>query len=151
MKPRTRLLAIDPGQVRLGLAISDAERRLASPLTTYTRRSPQQDAEFFQRLVHEEEVGQLVVGLPVHMSGAEGQKAGEARTFGKWLGQVTQLPVVFFDERLTTVEAEGFLLAAGLTNKRRKLRRDRVAAQILLQTYLDAGCPADDVPRPLEE
>jgi putative holliday junction resolvase len=147
---RTRLLGVDYGSVRVGLAVSDAERRIASPLTTYPRRSPRQDADFFRKLVHDEEVGQLVVGLPVHMSGAEGQKAREAREFGKWLGEVTQLPVVFFDERLTTVEAEGFLLAAGLTNKRRKHRRYRVAAQILLQTYLEAGCPAEGAPPPLE-
>jgi putative Holliday junction resolvase len=145
------LLGVDYGSVRVGLAVSDAERRIASPLTTYTRRSRQRDAEFFRKLVHDEEVEQLVVGLPAHMSGAEGQKAREARDFGKWLGEVTQLPIVFFDERLTTVEAEGYLLEAGLTSKRRKHRRDRVAAQILLQSYLDAGCPGEEVPRPLDE
>jgi putative Holliday junction resolvase len=71
--------------------------------------------------------------------------------FGKWLGEITGVPVVFFDERLTTVEAENFLLAAGLTSKGRKSRRDRVAAQILLQTYLDAGCPDEQPPGPLSE
>jgi putative Holliday junction resolvase len=83
------------------------------------------------------------VGLPVHLDGREGVKAGEARTFGTWLEEITGLPLVYWDERFTTVEAEGHLLAAGLTNKRRKSRRDRVAAQILLQSYLDAGCPGE--------
>jgi putative holliday junction resolvase len=135
----TRLLGVDFGTVRVGLAVSDRDRKIASPLATYTRRSEQQDQQFFQRLVEVEEVGGLVVGLPVHCDGREGLKAGEARAYGQWLQKTTGRPVVFWDERFTTVEAEGFMLQAGLTNKRRKERRDRVAAQIMLQGYLDAG------------
>jgi len=77
-------------------------------------------------------------------------KAGEARKFGAWLGEVTGLPVVFWDERFTTVEAESALWQAGLTHRQRKARRDRVAAQILLQAYLDAGCPPEPAAGPLE-
>ena len=141
MKPRTRLLAIDPGSVRLGLAISDVDRRLASPLTTHTRRDPVQDALFFKKVVESEEVGAIVVGLPIHEDGSEGAQAKAARVFGAWLHEATGLPVVYYDERFTTFEAEASLLEAGLTKKKRKARRDRVAAKILLQTYLDAGCP----------
>jgi putative Holliday junction resolvase len=148
---RTRLLGVDYGSVRVGLAISDADRLIASPLATYQRRSADQDAVFFRTLVDEEAIGQLVVGLPIHLSGREGQKAAEARAFGQWLGEVTALPVVFWDERFTTVEAEQFLQEAGLTSKRRKSRRDRVAAQILLQTYLEAGCPGNLPAQPLDE
>jgi putative Holliday junction resolvase len=140
---RTRLLAIDPGQVRLGLAISDTERRLASPLTTYTRRNPRQDALFFMKIIEDEEIGQIVIGLPVHLDGNEGEQARAARKFGVWLQDATGLSCVFYDERFTTFEAESSLLEAGLTRKKRKARRDRVAAQILLQTYLDAGCPGE--------
>lgn len=143
MTARRRLLGVDYGSVRVGLAVSDADRRIASPLATYARRDRDRDARFFQDLVAQEEVGELVIGLPVHLSGREGQNAAEARAFGRWLGEVTGLPVVFWDERFTSVEAENFLLAAGLTNKRRKERRDRVAAQILLQAYLEAGCPGE--------
>lgn len=138
-----RLLGVDYGSVRIGLAISDAERRIASPLSTYTRHGRERDARFFAELVRQEKIVQLIVGLPVQFSGQEGQKAREAREFGRWLAKVTTLPVLFWDERFTTVEAEGYLLAAGMTNKRRKERRDRVAAQILLQAFLDAGCPAE--------
>jgi putative Holliday junction resolvase len=148
---RTRLLGVDFGSVRIGLAVSDRDRRFASPLATYRRRGQDPDARFFARLVEDEEIAQVVVGLPVHLSGREGQKAGEARAFGRWLAEAIQLPVVFYDERFTTVEAENFLLAAGLTSKRRKDRRDRVAAQILLQTYLDSGCPAEEPPRALDD
>jgi putative Holliday junction resolvase len=142
----SRLLGVDFGTVRVGLAVSDAGRTIASPLATYARKSREQDAVFFKRLVAEEEIAGLVVGLPVHNDGREGQKAQEARAFGKWLAETTGLPVVFFDERFTTAQAEGFLLDAGLTSKRRKERRDRVAAQILLQAYLDAGCPPEETP-----
>jgi putative Holliday junction resolvase len=145
------LLGIDYGSVRIGLAVTDPERKFAFPLATYGRRDRDKDAAYFRQTVEQEEVGALVVGLPVHLSGREGQKAAEARAFAQWLGEVTGLPVVLWDERFTSVEAEGFLLEAGLTNKRRKARRDRVAAQILLQSYLDAGCPAETTPRPLDE
>jgi putative Holliday junction resolvase len=151
VRKRTRLLGIDFGSVRIGLAVTDPERKIAFPLATYQRRDRDKDAAYFRDIVDQEEVGALVVGLPVHLSGQEGQKAVEARAFGQWLGAATGLPVVFWDERFTSVEAEGFLLQAGLTNKRRKARRDRVAAQILLQSFLDAGCPEETTPGPLDE
>jgi putative holliday junction resolvase len=145
-----RLLGVDYGQVRVGLASSDPDRKIAFPLDTYTRRKPEQDAVYFRTLVAEEMVAGLVVGLPMHLDGREGQKAGEARTFGNWLAAATGLPVVYWDERFTTVEAESALWSAGLTHKKRKARRDRVAAQILLQAYLDAGCPAAPHTGPLD-
>ncbi|HEV3142602.1 MAG TPA: Holliday junction resolvase RuvX [Gemmataceae bacterium] len=144
MRPRTRLLGVDYGSVRVGLAITDELRMIASPLATYQRRDEALDAEFFRQIVEREEVGGLVVGLPVHMSGDEGEKAAEARKFGAWLAAVTGLPVVYWDERFTTKEAEAHLRSAGLSPQRRKARRDRVAAQIILQTYLEAGCPTND-------
>src|SRR5262249_13144182 len=111
---------------------------IASPLSIYQRRDAARDAEFFQKLVHSEQVVGLVVGLPVHMSGDEGGKAKEARAFGDWLAGVTALPVTYWDERYTTVDAENYLRDAGLSRQRRKERLDKVAAQILLQAYLDS-------------
>ena len=146
-----RLLGVDYGSVRVGLAVSDRDRIIASPLATYTRREPDADAAYFRALVAAEGVGGLVVGLPVHLDGREGVKAQEARAYGAWLKDVTGLPVVFYDERFTTVQAESALWNAGLTHKRRKERRDRVAAQMLLQAYLDAGCPPEAPPRGLDE
>ena len=150
MSAATRLLGVDYGTVRVGLAISDAERRLASPLAVYERRGREADAVYFRTLIEAEEVGALVVGMPVHLDGREGQKAIEARAFGVWLAEATGLPVTFWDERFSTVEAESALWQAGLTHKKRKARRDRVAAQILLQAYLDAGCPDESAAGPLE-
>ena len=80
----------------------------------------------------------LVVGLPVHMlSGEEGEKAREARAFGEWASDVTELPVAFHDERLTTASAELLLMEAGFSKQQRKARLDKLAAQIMLQSYLD--------------
>ena len=141
-----RLLGIDHGKVRLGLAISDPERRIASPLDTYTRRDGEQDARYFRKLIEEEEIVEVVIGLPVHTTGHEGPSAQGARKFGDWLTTVTGIPCVYHDERFSTVEAESALWEAGLTHKNRKSRRDRVAAQMILQAYLDAGCPSDVPP-----
>lgn len=147
--PRTRLLGVDTGAVRVGLAVCDPDRIIASPLATYERRDESRDAEYFRRVVADEKIGGLVVGLPVRADGTDGPKAIEARAFGAWLARVTGLPVWYQDERFSTVEAEGHLWRAGLTHRRRKERRDRVAAQVFLQAYLDAGCPTDAVPGPL--
>jgi putative Holliday junction resolvase len=134
-----RLLAVDTGAVRVGLAVCDPDRTVASPLETYTRRSAEKDAAFFARLVKEERIVGLVVGLPVHMNGDEGVKAKEARAYGAWLTTVTGLPVAYHDERCTTAAAEDMLWAAGLTHKQRKARRDKLAATLILQGYLDVG------------
>jgi len=132
-----RLLGVDFGTVRVGLAVSDPDRIIASPLATYTRRDAETDAAYFRQVVAAEQVVGLVVGLPMHTDGREGVKAQEAREYGAWLGQVTGLPVEFADERFTTVFAESALWGAGLTHKRRKDRRDMVAAQMLLQAHID--------------
>jgi putative Holliday junction resolvase len=132
-----RLLGIDTGAKRVGLAISDPDRIIASPLTTLERQTAESDAQFFRDTIARENVVGLIVGLPVHTDGREGVKAREARAYGDWLAQVTGLPVEYADERFTTVHAESALWDAGLTHRRRKDRRDRVAAQIMLQAYLD--------------
>src|SRR5262245_63325698 len=92
---RGRLLGLDFGTKRVGLALSNVEQTIATPLETYTRRDEQQDARLLQNRVRENSIAGLVVGLPVHMSGDEGQKAREARAFGNWAARVTNLPVVF--------------------------------------------------------
>lgn len=151
MTVASKILGVDYGSVRIGLAISDVDRKFAFPLDVYERRDAAGDSAYFVDVVAKSEIALLVVGLPVHLSGREGQKAAEARAFGKWLGEVTKLPVIFWDERFSTVEAESALWNAGLTHKQRKARRDKVAAQVMLQAYLDAGCPAEESARALDE
>lgn len=146
-----RVAGIDYGTVRIGVAISDPDRMLASGLANYTRRGQDGDARWFQELVKENRIVQFVVGLPVHLSGRESQKSFEAREFGIWLGQVTGLRVEYFDERFTTREAEALLQDANLTSKRRKKVRDMLAAQILLTAYLESGCQGVDDPGSLDD
>lgn len=146
-----RVAAIDYGTVRLGIAISDPARTLASPYENYTRRSPEEDARHMQRLAEDEGVALFVVGLPVHLDGRESEKSREAREFGRWLAQATGLPVELFDERFTTSEAEGLLLGADMTRKRRQKRRDMVAAQILLAAYLESRRKGLQPPGPLDD
>lgn len=136
-----RLLGVDFGVRRVGLAVCDADRRIASPLLTYTRKSTEADADFFRNVVAEHGVTGLVVGVPIHNDGREGIKAKEAKAYGHWLATTLALPVWYWDERFSTVQAEAALWQAGLTHNKRKDRRDRVAAQIILQAYIDAGCP----------
>jgi putative holliday junction resolvase len=137
--PRTgRLAAIDYGTVRIGVAITDPDQRLASPLENYTRRDAAADAKWLQGLVNQERIAGFVVGLPVHSSGDESQKSGEARKFAAWIAELTKLPVGFFDERYTSAHAEVLLQGAELTKKRRKQRLDKLAAQILLAAYLES-------------
>lgn len=144
-----RLAGIDYGTVRVGIAITDPQQRLASPLTSYVRRGPPADETYFRALVEREQIAGFVVGLPVHSSGEESQKSREARKFGQWLHVVTGRPVVFFDERFTTVQADQLLSAGALRGKRRKQRRDMVAAQVLLSEYLESHA-RDEPPRPLD-
>lgn len=133
-----RLLGIDYGHVRVGIAVSTPEQNIASPLENYTRGSDDADAEFLRELVDEYRIVGIVVGLPVHMSGDESESSRRAREFGAWVGRVTGLPVAFWDERFTSSMAEAHLMSAQLTKKQRAARRDKLAATFLLQSYLDA-------------
>jgi putative Holliday junction resolvase len=136
-----RLLGIDFGTVRIGLAVTDPDRILASPLETFERKEPATEEAWFRRLMQEEKIVGIVIGLPVHNDGREGKMAEQVRAFGTWLQTITQLPICYWDERFTSVHASESLWEAGLTHKKRKQRVDRVAAQMLLQSYLEAGCP----------
>jgi putative Holliday junction resolvase len=148
----TRILGLDFGTRRVGAALSDPGRTIAFPHEVYELRGPRADAPHYRELVQENEVERIVVGLPLHTSGRLGQLAAQARVFGGWVTSVVERPVIYFDERYTTVEAEHRLLDAGLTHQKRRLLRDQLAAQIMLQSYLDAGCPETDVaPAPLSD
>ena len=141
-----RVAGVDFGTVRIGVAISDPMRTLASPFANYTRRTPELDARQFRTWVEEERIQRFVVGLPVHLAGHESAKSLEARAFAQWLQAETGVPVLLWDERFTSAQAEELLGAAQFTKRKRKKRLDMVAAQILLAGYLEAGCPDDPLP-----
>ncbi len=134
-----RLLGVDYGTVRVGLSVCDADRLISSPLDTYRRRSNLLDAEYFQKLVADEEIVGLVVGLAISLNGTEGPKAKECRDYAAWLNGLTNLPVAFQDERFTTHYANDVLENLGLNPRERKERRDAVAAQVILQVWLEAA------------
>jgi putative Holliday junction resolvase len=133
-----RIAGIDFGTVRIGVAISDPQRIIASPWETYARGSNDIDAEYFRRLVANEGIVGFVVGLPVHMSGDESEKSRAARTFGEWLARVTQVPVCYHDERFSTVEADRVMAEAKQRRGRRRQLRDQLAAQVMLSSFLES-------------
>jgi putative Holliday junction resolvase len=141
-----RIVGIDYGTVRIGVAIADTEIGIATPAETLVRRTPALDAQYFQFLVTDNGIERFVVGLPVHLDGREGEKAREARQFGAWLREVTGVPVEFFDERFTTAEAAELLGPTHLTRKQRKSHRDQIAAQIMLTAYLESGSRGQESP-----
>ena len=136
--PSGRLIGVDFGAVRVGLAVCDPDRRIASAVDTYTRRGDAADAAFLGKLATAERAVGWVVGLAISLNGTEGPKAKECRAYGAWLAAATGLPVAFHDERFTTAAAEDYLREARLSPAKRKARRDRVAAQLILQAFLDA-------------
>jgi putative holliday junction resolvase len=142
-----RILGLDFGTRRIGSALSDPSRTIAFPLELHEWRGTEHDARHFRELVQENDIERIVVGLPLHTSGREGRLSSQARAFGDWLVRLTGLLVVYFDERFTTIEAEHRLIDAGLTRQKRKALRDKLAAQIMLQSYLDAGCPETEAAR----
>jgi putative Holliday junction resolvase len=146
-----RIAGIDFGTVRIGIALSDPGRSIASPHENYTRRGVQADRARFRRLVADEGVVLFVVGLPVHLDGRESQKSIEARQFARWLTEVTGVPVALFDERFTSVEAEQLLQDAQMTSKRRRRRTDMLAAQIMLAAYLESPSTEREAPGPLDD
>lgn len=133
-----RLLGIDFGTKRVGVAVSDVDQRYAAPVGMFARSSSAAEAAALRRFVEDNQAVGLVVGLPVHKSGDEGTKARQAREFGTWAGRAVHLPVVYWDERHTSTIAEGYLAGTGLSEKKQKSRLDALAAQIMLQAYLDA-------------
>jgi putative Holliday junction resolvase len=132
-----RLLGLDYGTRRIGVALSTPEQNIASPHENYTLRGERADAAWFRQLAADYRPVGVVVGLPIHMSGEEGAKAAEARDFGAWIAELLQLPVTYYDERFTTAIAEDVLREAGLNRQQRKARLDKLAAQIMLQSFLD--------------
>lgn len=132
----TRILGLDPGERRIGVALSDPTGTIASPHSVIDRRSAD-PANVVRELCEEYAVNLIVVGLPTGLSGSEGPSAKAARAFGARVSEAAGLPVEYQDERFTTVTAEAALLEGGVRRERRREVRDKVAAAVILQTYLD--------------
>ena len=136
------LLGIDPGSVAIGVAVSDPNWVIASPLATITRKNFAADSAALIKLINERRAGGLIVGLPRNMDGSEGPSAQSARAFVRNLFERSPLPdpampVVFWDERLSTAAVERFLIGTDMTRKRRDAIIDKTAAAYILQGALD--------------
>jgi len=133
-------MGLDLGTKRIGVALSDATGTIASPLTVVQRhRHLTEDHRAIARLVHDEEVVTVVVGLPLNMDGSEGPAARAARAESRQLATVLGVPVETWDERRTTVTADAALMQAGLDARQRRQYVDKVAAAVILQGWLDSG------------
>ena len=132
-----KAMGIDYGEARIGVALSDLLKMLASPYTTYHTKDTEQDMRFFLDLISKEKVDTLVVGLPYNMQGEEQAIARKAREFGQNLASLSGCKLVLLDERMTSVVAEDILRQKYRDWRERKQHLDEVAAMVILQDYLD--------------
>jgi putative pre-16S rRNA nuclease len=132
-----RLAGLDLGTKTIGIALSDSGLRIATPFQTIRRTKFGKDAEALLALCAKESIGGLVLGLPVNMNGTEGPRAQATRAFLRNLAPLTSLPVVLWDERLSTIGAERAMLEADMSRKKRAEKIDAAAAAFILQGALD--------------
>ena len=139
-----RVMALDVGDKTIGIAISDALLLTAQPRPTIRRKDVKTDLEALRRLTEENEVHEIVVGQPLHMSGHQRPQSEKVARFAEQIHKVLDIPVVFWDERLTSFAAEQHLEEMGLNWRKRREQVDKIAAMIILQNYLDSrpGRPA---------
>jgi putative Holliday junction resolvase len=140
-----RTMGLDVGTKTVGVAVSDGLGLTAQAITTVRRTNLKADLAALTELAREHEVSRVVVGLPLNMDGTEGPRAEASRKFAEAVGQALGVPVEFWDERLSTVAAERTLLEADLTRARRRQVIDQVAAQFILQGWLDARRSTADI------
>ena|SRR5215831_16184753 len=133
-----RVMALDVGDKKIGIAISDALLLTAQSRPTLRRKDFQSDLESIRRLSVDNEVHEIVVGQPLHMDGRESTQSQKVARFAEELKRVLGVPVIFWDERLTSFEAEQHLQQMGLNWRQRRAEIDKIAAMIILQNYLDA-------------
>ena len=134
-----RVLALDVGERRIGVAMSDPTRVLASPLTTLKAQPRPRALEQIAALVVQHEVVAVVVGLPLTLSGEVGPQAHAVQAFAKELQAAVSVPLHLFDERLTTIAAERMMIDLGMKPEQRRARIDEVAASIILQDFIDSS------------
>jgi len=134
-----RIMALDVGDVRIGIAVSDLTGIIANPLETYTRTgNRERDAKYIVDLAKEKEVTRFVSGLPLGLNGKENEQTLKTREFIAAINEICDIPVDYLDERFTTLSAERVLIQGNVRREDRKKVIDKVAATIILQNYLDS-------------
>lgn len=132
-----RTMALDIGDVRIGIAISDLTGTIANGLETYTRKNISYDIDYISSIITTKEVKVVVIGLPINMDGSSGERVEKTHEFANALKQKTTANIAFMDERMTTQIAQRVLIDADVSRAKRKNVIDKLAATIILQDYLD--------------
>jgi putative Holliday junction resolvase len=133
-----RLLGVDPGSKRIGVALSDPDGRIASPHTIVEASDPERDAGEIARIARENEVEEIVIGYPRRLDGRAGPAAENVDALAAHVRAATAVPVRLWDERLTSAQANKEMIASGAKRRARRAAVDRIAATLILQSYLDA-------------
>lgn len=134
-----KILGLDYGEARIGVAVSDALGILATPLETISEKERRVQLEKVAQVARDNRVEKLVVGYPKHMDGTVGHRAQYTEEFAKDLSALLEIPYIMWDERLSSTEAHRILESGGVSGKKRKTKVDKIAAVIILQGYLDAN------------
>lgn len=140
-----RILGIDYGDRSIGLALSDKLRITAQAIGRYEIKNRKKDAQYFKGLVKQNQVSKIVIGLPLQMDGSEGPRAEKTREFARWMEKTLGIPIVFWDERLTTKQALQVLHDQKIDGRKKKKLKDQVAATIILSDYLESEREASRV------
>lgn len=133
-----RILALDVGKRKIGISVSDALGITAQPFETITTKSKEGDFKRIKEIVDDMRISKIIVGLPLNMNGTAGNSAKKIYGFVEGLKEEINIPVQLWDERLSTIQANRILLEADLSRRKRKRLDDKIAAQLILQSYLDA-------------
>lgn len=136
-----RLLGIDYGDKRIGFAVSTPEQHISSAIDNYTRRTTALDLKQIKHWCEEYVIKGIVIGLPIHMNGEESQKSTQCRRFAAWVYEHLHLPIALHDERCTTAVVIDQLIELDVSRKQRKQKLDMLAAQVLLESYLNSRQP----------
>jgi len=142
-----RILGIDFGDRSIGLAVSDPLLLTAQVLGRYRIQSKEKDKEYFQELVSQYEIGEIVIGLPLRMDGSSGTRVEKTKKFARWLEKILSLPVIFWDERLTTQQALKILSGKKTDFRRKKALKDQISASLILSSYLESKKAKHDDPQ----
>lgn len=133
-----RVLGIDYGDSHIGLAVSDKLLLTSQALGNYRSKSKKEDKKYFKELILKYEIGEIVLGFPLRMDGSKGTRAEKTKEFADWLKKILKIPIIFWDERLTTRQAHQILSRQKIKAKRKKILEDQIAASVILSSYLES-------------
>ncbi len=141
-----RILALDFGDKSIGLAVSDRLQLTAQGLGRYQIKNKKVDKKFFKDLVSKYNIQEIIIGLPLRMNGSQGTRVVKTKDFARWLEEILNIPIVFWDERLTTKQAYRILSQQKMNHKKKKSLKDQVSATIILANYLEFKRSKGDAP-----